>query len=274
MNVLIDTNVLLSAALRDKLPERVLLYVAAREDFRWLVTPEILAEYRDVLRRPKFGLDEATRQHWAELLALRTVDVGSPPQVPNFSRDPKDAPFLAAALAAHADFLKPQPRASRAIFADWSKQNHSSFGEKPPNPPRKSPPPLEKMSETEKIARGARPRKIRCRRTTRRAYAPTLADDDGTPDPRRAYASTLAELPAWLLIASTADAAARRCSMRPNAARSSVFASHSIARRKQRGCHWQARSASGVAHTQARQTALARATQPFCSQLLRLPQLE
>jgi uncharacterized protein len=105
MNVLIDTNVLLSAALRDKLPERVVLYVAAREDFRWLVTPEILAEYRDVLRRPKFGLDEATLQHWAELLALRTVDVGSPPQVPNFSRDPKDAPFLAAALAAHADFL-------------------------------------------------------------------------------------------------------------------------------------------------------------------------
>jgi predicted nucleic acid-binding protein len=53
MNVLVDTNVLLSAALRDKLPERVLLYVAARDDFRWLVTPEILAEYRDVLRRPR-----------------------------------------------------------------------------------------------------------------------------------------------------------------------------------------------------------------------------
>jgi hypothetical protein len=28
MNVLIDTNVLLSAALRDKLPERVVLFVA------------------------------------------------------------------------------------------------------------------------------------------------------------------------------------------------------------------------------------------------------
>jgi putative PIN family toxin of toxin-antitoxin system len=105
MNVLIDTNVLLSAALRDKLPERVVLYVAAREDFRWLVTPEILAEYSDVLRRPKFGLDEKTLGRWAELLALRTVDVGSPPRAPDFPRDPKDAPFLAAALVAHADFL-------------------------------------------------------------------------------------------------------------------------------------------------------------------------
>lgn len=45
MNVLIDTNVLLSAARRDKLPERVVLHVATLDDWRWLVTPEILAEY-------------------------------------------------------------------------------------------------------------------------------------------------------------------------------------------------------------------------------------
>jgi putative PIN family toxin of toxin-antitoxin system len=105
MNVLIDTNVLLSAALRDRLPERVVLHVAAREEFRWLVTPAILAEYTDVLRRPKFGLDQQTLGRWAELLAMRTVNVGSPPQAPDFPRDPKDAPFLAAALAARADFL-------------------------------------------------------------------------------------------------------------------------------------------------------------------------
>jgi putative PIN family toxin of toxin-antitoxin system len=105
MNVLIDTNVLLSAALRDKMPERIVLYVAAREDFRWLVTPEILAEYTEVLRRPKFGLDEQTLERWVELLAMRTVNVGSPPKGPDFPRDPKDEPFLAAALAARADLL-------------------------------------------------------------------------------------------------------------------------------------------------------------------------
>ena len=105
MNVLMDTNVLLSAALRDKLPERVVFYVAGRDEIRWLVTPEILAEYTEVLRRPKFGLDEVALARWAELMAMRTVNVGSPPNVPNFPRDPKDAPFLAAALAHHADFL-------------------------------------------------------------------------------------------------------------------------------------------------------------------------
>jgi putative PIN family toxin of toxin-antitoxin system len=105
MNVLVDTNILLSAALRDKLPERVVLYVAGQDAIRWVVTPEILAEYTEVLRRPKFGLDDQTLQRWADLLAMRTVNVGSPPHVPAFPRDPKDAPFLAAALAAHADFL-------------------------------------------------------------------------------------------------------------------------------------------------------------------------
>jgi putative PIN family toxin of toxin-antitoxin system len=105
MNVLIDTNVLLSAALRDKLPERVVLYVAKRDDCRWLVTPEIIAEYVDVLRRPKFGLPGEVLDQWAELLDMRTVNVGSPPEIVQFSRDPKDAPFLAAALATHADYL-------------------------------------------------------------------------------------------------------------------------------------------------------------------------
>ena len=105
MNVLIDTNVLLSAALRDKLPERLVLYVASRDDFRWLVTPEILAEYTEVLRRPRFDLDQQTRERWAHLLGMRTINIGSPPHVPDFPRDPKDAPFLAAALAAHADYL-------------------------------------------------------------------------------------------------------------------------------------------------------------------------
>jgi putative PIN family toxin of toxin-antitoxin system len=79
--------------------------VAGRDDCRWLVTPDIVAEYTDVLRRPKFALEDETLQRWAEMLALRTVNVGSPPSVPDFPRDPKDAPFLAAALATGADFL-------------------------------------------------------------------------------------------------------------------------------------------------------------------------
>jgi hypothetical protein len=39
MIVVVDTNVLLSAALRDRLPEQVVLYVAMRDDWKWIVTP-------------------------------------------------------------------------------------------------------------------------------------------------------------------------------------------------------------------------------------------
>jgi len=105
VKVLIDTNVLLSAAFRDRLPERVVLYVAGRDDWRWLVTPEIMKAYIGVLRRPKFGLSPETLAKWQALLDIRTISVGTWPIDIDFPRDPKDAPFLAAALAAEASFL-------------------------------------------------------------------------------------------------------------------------------------------------------------------------
>jgi putative PIN family toxin of toxin-antitoxin system len=93
MTVVIDTNVLISAALRDRLPEQVILFVAGRDDIRWLVTPEILNEYTGVLRRPKFSLDEAILARWTELLGLRTVNVGSPPPRPTIPATPRTRRF-------------------------------------------------------------------------------------------------------------------------------------------------------------------------------------
>jgi putative PIN family toxin of toxin-antitoxin system len=107
MKLLVDTSVLVSAALRDRLPERVVLAIAAREEWIWIATPEILAEYVDVLRRPKFNLSAEVISQWSELLRMRVVQVPSPPTADSvhFPRDPKDAPFLAAALAYDADWL-------------------------------------------------------------------------------------------------------------------------------------------------------------------------
>jgi uncharacterized protein len=105
MKVIVDTNVLLSGALRDRLPERVLMHIATRDEIKRLVTPQILAEYLSVLARPKFKLTIETLKQWGELLVMRTVDIGAPPMSPDFPRDPKDAPFLAAALFSGADWL-------------------------------------------------------------------------------------------------------------------------------------------------------------------------
>ena len=68
MIVVVDTNVLVSAALRNRLPERVVIYVATHPDCRWLVTPHILREYIDVLNRPKFQLDAKVLEQWLDLI--------------------------------------------------------------------------------------------------------------------------------------------------------------------------------------------------------------
>jgi uncharacterized protein len=105
MNILIDTNVLLSAALRDRLPEKVVRYVATEAGCRWLITLEIHQEYLEVLKRPKFGLTREVVQHWSALIEMRSILVSNPLKAIDFSRDPKDAPYLSAAIATGADYL-------------------------------------------------------------------------------------------------------------------------------------------------------------------------
>lgn len=105
MNIVVDTNVLLSAALRDRLPEKVVIYVATNDECRWLVSAEILKEYLDVLQRPKFSLPPELVQAWSELIQMRTILVSSPPIVAGLVRDPKDVIFFSTAIAASADFL-------------------------------------------------------------------------------------------------------------------------------------------------------------------------
>lgn len=105
MTILVDTNVLLSAAIRDRLPERVIEAIAARDDWTWMATPQIEAEYRDVLARPKFKIPQPHYDHWLQFLEANVRLFDPSATVPDFPRDPKDVPFLLAALASQADYL-------------------------------------------------------------------------------------------------------------------------------------------------------------------------
>ena len=104
MKVVVDTNVVVSAILRDRLPEKVLLFIIARPDFQWVASLEILTEYRDVLRRPKFALPDAILSQWDEHFR-RTIAVWPVRVSISFPRDTKDAKFLNCALVAKADFF-------------------------------------------------------------------------------------------------------------------------------------------------------------------------
>lgn len=104
MKVVIDTNVLVSAAWRDKSPEAVVIWIALQDDWEWVASQEILDEYQEVLRREKFNLSAEVIEKWVYIVTNLTsfVDVNLPVEFP---RDRKDAKFLACALSAEADYL-------------------------------------------------------------------------------------------------------------------------------------------------------------------------
>ncbi len=104
MKVVIDTNALLSAAWRDRAPEAVVLWIAGQDDWVWMASQEILDEYREVLRREKFGMSTENLGRWENIIAKLTTRVDVESEI-NFPRDQKDAKFLNCAISAGADYL-------------------------------------------------------------------------------------------------------------------------------------------------------------------------
>ena len=104
IRVVLDTNVLISAALSGGLPQAVVRYVTHTQDCQWVASPTILDEYREVLARPKFHLTPGELLTWHTLLE-RVTTLVVPDQTIQWERDPKDARFLECALAASADYL-------------------------------------------------------------------------------------------------------------------------------------------------------------------------
>ena len=104
MRVVIDTNVVVSAALKDRVPEELILFVIGNNEFEWVASAEIVEEYLSVLKRKKFSLPRPIIQRWAnafkQYVALVTVE-----EKFNFPRDQKDAKFLECALSAQVDYL-------------------------------------------------------------------------------------------------------------------------------------------------------------------------
>ena len=104
MKIVIDTNVLISAAFRDRDPEKAILYVVEQIDMGWIGTQEIITEYKEVLRRPKFKLPSNILKRWHAIIEKNVILV-SPDSTISFPRDQKDAMFLECCLWADVDFF-------------------------------------------------------------------------------------------------------------------------------------------------------------------------
>lgn len=104
MRIVLDTNVLASALLSPNgAPAAVLQRVLAGRVVLCF-DARVLSEYREVLRRPKFGFDARLVDDLLEFLESEGELVASVP-LPLSLPDPDDGKFLEVAAAAGADHL-------------------------------------------------------------------------------------------------------------------------------------------------------------------------
>jgi putative PIN family toxin of toxin-antitoxin system len=103
MKVVIDTNVVVGGHQKQRPGSRPSCSGRAPR-WEWVVSTEILTEYREVLACPKFGLSPTLLREWITFLEMATVLVEVPAGLA-YPPDPTDAKFLACALAVKADWL-------------------------------------------------------------------------------------------------------------------------------------------------------------------------
>ncbi len=104
LRLVIDTNVLISAALKPASLQRTVLLVAITKPARLYVSRAILMEYRDVLSRPELRIRRGQRQQLLQLIKKHSYTV-VPARRLEVTTDPDDNIFVECADAARADYL-------------------------------------------------------------------------------------------------------------------------------------------------------------------------
>lgn len=104
LRLVIDTNVVVSAALKPEGLQRTVVLVALTKPAHWYVSPSILAEYGLVLARPELRIRRSLRQQLLQLIRNH-ARVVTPSPLPTVTSDPADNIFVECAAAARADYL-------------------------------------------------------------------------------------------------------------------------------------------------------------------------
>ena len=104
LRLVIDTNVVVSAALKPEGLQRTVLLLAMTKSVRWYVSEAIVAEYALVLARPELKIRRSSRQQLLQLIKNH-ARVVVPSRMAQITSDPDDNIFVECADAAHADYL-------------------------------------------------------------------------------------------------------------------------------------------------------------------------
>ncbi len=104
LRLVIDTNVLISAALKPDGLQRTTLILAVTKPARLYVSQPILEEYRNVLTRPDLKIRKGLSRQLLQVIANRSYLV-RPNRRLEVTSDSSDNMFLECADAAGADYL-------------------------------------------------------------------------------------------------------------------------------------------------------------------------
>ena len=104
LRLVIDTNVLVSAALKPEGLQRTALILAVTKPALFYMSQPILKEYADVLSRPELVIRKGIRQLLLHLVKNHS-HVVKPSRRLEVCTDPDDNVFLECADAARADYL-------------------------------------------------------------------------------------------------------------------------------------------------------------------------
>ena len=104
VRIVIDTNIVVSAALKPDGLQRTVLVLAITKPARLYVSDAILAEYREVLSRSELQIRKGLRQQLLQLIR-NTAHLVVPLHPLQVAKDPDDNKFLECADAARADYM-------------------------------------------------------------------------------------------------------------------------------------------------------------------------
>ena len=102
--LVLDTNIVVSAALRPDGLQRTIFLLALTKPARLYVSEPILAEYREVLSRPELQIRKGLQRQLLDLIRNR-AHIVTPVHPLSITSDPDDNIFLECADAARADYL-------------------------------------------------------------------------------------------------------------------------------------------------------------------------
>ncbi len=104
LRLVVDTNIVASAALKPDGLQRTVLVLAITKPARLYVSAAILAEYREVLSRPELKIRKGLQRQLVQLIRNHShiIKTSRPLRV---TPDPDDNKFLECADAARADYL-------------------------------------------------------------------------------------------------------------------------------------------------------------------------